>query len=412
MSKIISMFAALVLGAASISAAQAASSSVPLRGQPFFKGLENPGQLADLIAANLKQDNSGNTKLDSKACRTPGNGSCARPLDYLESVKEADPKGTVALKTVADLPAFLRTLRKESAPPGRYILACLRPIGGGNYKQVLGCTERPFKPGETIWVNPVSNRPLFASDCTNPIKGPAPLKNVCAEIHLFAREGDTVMRQAVLGSPEFKDDCFAIKKAGETEFHIPWRDACESEHCTFAASEAFLNKKAWNLASYELEPGEYVVRVPIRFTEKNSAYVTTFCIERTKMVWPEFPKDVEAKAKEVLANKPQEPVRGTNPDAYAAEYAKYVVAYQKWRDTYAAWYSENKKLIADYTERRDQWNEGHSDSVNVWPNAYRVGSDGVPRATIYYSEAEVSAIEPVKMYWRWGVWLQEHPQVR
>lgn len=230
---------------------------------------------------------------------------------------------------------------------------------------------------------------------------------LCAEIHFFARVGDTVVRNAVGGGTAFQDDCFAIKKVGDAEFRAPWKDSCASEHCTFAASEAFLRKKMWMLASYELEEGEYVLRVPASFAEKNSPYVTILCLERTKMVWPEFPKDVEAKAKEALANKPQEPVRGTDPDAYAAEYAKYVVAYQKWRDTYAAWYSENKKLIADYTERRDQWNEGHSDSVNVWWNAYRTGGDGVPRATIYYSEKEVPASESVKMYWRWGVWMQE-----
>lgn len=364
MKKFIDMFVALVLSVAFVTPimAQVTSSSVPLRGQPFFKGLESPGELADLIDANIKKNSSGRTKLDAKACRTPGNGSCARPIDYLETVKEADPIGTVHLKTVADLPAFLRTLREEPAPSGRYVLACLRPIGGGNYKAVLGCTDRPFKLGESIWVNPVSNRPLFASDCTNPIKGPAPKETACAEIHLFARAGDTVARNAVGGGTAFQDDCFAIKKAGESEFHSPWKDECASEHCVFEASEIFLKKKMWMIASYELEPGEYVLRVPASFAQKDSSYVTVLCLERTKMAWPEFPPE------------------------------KYTLAQRN-----------------EYGRLREQWIAGHSDSVNVWWNAYRVGSDGVPRATIYYTQAEVPPTETVEMYWRWGVWAQEHP---
>ena len=378
-----------------------------LRGKGFYYGARDHNHVADLIEASLKRNPKGTSLLSESECRAKA--SCGSPVDYLLMFKEADPEGTADLKTVADVPAFVRGLREELAPKGRYIISCVRPDGKG-FRPFLACLERAFKPGERVFVNPITGRPLLAGDCANPIKGPVFPKQVCAEIHFFARQGDTVVRHTPMGSPAFEDDCFAIRRVNETEFHIPWRDACASEHCTFAASEAFLKKKAWKLASYELEPGEYVVRVPLRFAEKNSLYVTVFCIERTKMSWPELPRDMEAKVKAALSNKPQEPVRGDDANAYAREYAAYLIAFKQWRTDYASLYDEMKPIVESYSKQRDEWIAGHSDSVNVWWNAYRVGNDGVPRATIYYTQADVPATETVKMYWRWGVWLQEHPQ--
>lgn len=357
MTKFISSIVALILGAAMVVTTAEAS---PLRGKGFYYGAQNPKHLADLIDASLKKAPKGTSRLSESKCVT--DASCGAPIDYFVMAKEADPEGTASLKTVADLPAFMRTLEEEPAPAGRYIVACLRPVGK-SFQPVLSCLDRPFEPGEKVWINPVSKRALFASKCGNPIKGPVSPKQVCAEIHFFARPGETVARNAVGGGTAFKDDCFAIKKVGEAEFHAPWPDDCKSAHCTFAASEAFLQKKMWMLASYELEPGEYILRVPASFADKGSQYVTILCLERTKMDWPEFPAE------------------------------KYTLEQRN-----------------EYAKQRDQWIAGHSDSVNVWWNAYHVNSDGIPTAIIWPTETEVPASEPVKMWWRWGVWFQQHPE--
>ena len=363
MSKIISSIVALMLGAALISAAVAAPGN-----KGFYYGAQNPNHLAELIEATLKKDSSGKTLFDATKCHH-GDGSCGSPLTILTALQQVNPGRH--LKNVSEVPGYLRTKLKEVAPDGgTYRVSCLRPLGGDKFEVVMDCLERAFEPGEKAWVDVDTEIAVFASKCANVILRPIPLKitiiggeQSCAEIHFFARAGETIVRHAPLGMPAFEDDCFAIKKVGEKEFHIPWSDACKSDYCTFAASESFLKKKAWKLASYELEPGEYVVRVPIRFAEKNSVYVMVFCIERTKMSWPEFPPE------------------------------KYTLAQRN-----------------EYAKQRNEWIAGHSDSVNVWPNAYHVGSDGIPRAFIYPSEREVPASEPIKMYWRWGVWVAEHPQ--
>lgn len=226
----------------------------------------------------------------------------------------------------------------------------------------FGTWHRRCIVGERVLV--YKGQPLISLTCLNvaiPVsKPPAPAPElVCAEIHFFARAGDTVTRNAVAGGTPFYDDCFAIKKVGENEFHSPWRDDCASEHCTFAASQAFLKKKVWMLASYELKTGEYILRVPMSFTQKDSPYVTILCLERTKMSWPVRPTGVYTQAQ-----------------------------------------------VDEYTKQSAQWNAGHSDSVNVWWNAYHP-INGVPTAIIHYTPREVPASEPIKMYWRF-LWAQEH----
>lgn len=351
MKKFISMFAALVLSAVMVSAATAAT------WKPFLHGVTSPADLANKIQASLVKDRTGKSMIDPERCKR--DGSCATPLNYLEALQKVN--SGAHLKNVNEIHDFLRTLQVIDAPVGKYWISCLKPDGAG-YKAEIHCLERSFKKGEKAWIDPKTNVIVFASDCTNVVEKPVSPKQVCAEIYFFARTGDTVVRHTPMGSPAFEDDCFAIKKVGETEFRSPWRDDCASVHCTFAANEAHLNKKAWKLASYELVPGEYVVRVPVSFA-KSSEYVMAFCIERTKMPWPEFP-----------------------PTGYTLEQRN------------------------EYAKQRDEWIAGHSDVVYVWQNAYRVGNDGVPRARIYYTESEVSATETVKMYWRWGVWFREHPE--
>jgi hypothetical protein len=361
MKKFISSIVALILGAALVVSMPVSAATW----KPFLHGVNSPAELAGKIETSLKQNPKGTSMLDSARCKK--DGSCATPLNYLEALQQVNPGAH--LTGVAQVPDFLRTLKVIDAPTGEYWISCLKPSGQGMYKAVLHCLSRSFKKGEKAWIDAKSGVIVFASDCTNVVEKPVPLKQTCAEDHFFARPGDTVIRFAVLGPAAIEDDCFAIKKVGETEFKALFRDECASEHCTFAASEAFLKKKVRKIASYALEPGEHVVRVPAHFAKPESPYVVTYCIERTKMPWPEKPT-----------------VEYTH-----AQRGEYIAQ----RD--------------EYIKQRDEWIDGHSDSVNVWGNAYHVGSDGVPRAFIYASEREVPASETVKMYWRYK-WVAEHPQ--
>ncbi len=368
MSKIISSIVALILGAALVIPMSATAAT----GKAFMHGIQNPEQLAKMMEASLIKDSIGKSLLDPTKC--DGDGSCGSVFTFLEGLQK-HPAGK-HLTDVAQVPGFLRTLKEKDAPSGEYWISCLKsstPVkvaSKGTYHVVMHCLSRTFKKGWKVWVDPKTDLIVFDQFCTNPVEKPVSPKMVCAEILFFARAGDTVARNAVGGGTAFGDDCFAIKKVGDAEFRAPWKDSCASEHCTFAASEAFLHKKMWMLASYELEPGQYILRVPASFAEKNSPYVTILCLERTKMSWPEKP----------------------TMEYTHAQRGEYIAQ----RD--------------EYIKQRDEWIAGHSDSVNVWWNAYHVGSDGVPRATIYYTEAEVPVAETPKMYWRWGVWVAEHPQ--
>lgn len=363
------IIAALIMGAAN---AWAGTFETPNAG--FHYDLTSPQQLADLVGEAIRKDKDpGRTIINPAKCKQ--DRSCATPMDYLVMIRQLYREFKLeefAPKTVSELPSYLRRLVKKPGPAGNYWSSCLKPDGKGGWTPVLRCFARPFKPGESVWVDPLPAEELrgritlthdvevFMEDCSNPTPGPKPLEipivgpfqKPCAEIRFFARASDKVVRLVPMGLPAFEDECFAIRKVGEERW-IPWKDACHSGDCSFAASESFLQMTAWNkLASFELTPGEYVVRVPRRFAEDNSPYLTAFCLDRA---WPE---------------RPQNPTKG----------------------------------------QAEAWNLRQSDAVYVRPNAYRVGNDGVSRATIYASEAEVPASETVKMYWRFGVWAREQAQ--
>ncbi|MDP2665834.1 MAG: hypothetical protein Q8P23_04385 [bacterium] len=324
--------------------------------------------LARLVVNSLLKDHNGNARLSESNCGEKG--GCGTPRLLVDSFRQMEGLPPVDLSNLVE---FLESLEADENRGGYYDVTSLRPNpkAPSGFRAVMDGVQRGFNLGEKAWVyrDKKNNRKIVVlmGHCANPVYRLIPIliiggEKPCPEIRFFARKGDTVVRHAAMGSPEFKDDrcSFAIKKVGETVFHILWRDACASEHCTFAANEAHLGKKAWMIASYELEEGEYVVRVPTTFVETNSPYVMAFCIERTAIAWPELPS------------------------------GQYTMA-----------------QVDRYTEERGQWIAGHSDVVYVWWNAYRLGTDGVPRATIYHSEAEVPSIETVKMYWRYGVWERE-----
>ena len=367
MKKFITMFAALVLGAA-----VATANAAPI-GKAFLHGVKTPVELADKVQASLVKDPKGNAIIDPTRCKN--DGSCAAPKDYFLMFQVSDPEAR--LTDVMQVPAFLRTLEVAPAPLGEYWISCLKPSGGGTYKPVLHCLSRSFKPGEKAWVDPKTKRIVLASDCTNPVEKPVPKKSECVEIHFFTKPGDTIVRFGLLGPAEVKDDCIGVKRAGEVDFEYWWPDECVVKGCDFSADSAVVGQPVRLVGSYIPVPGEHVLRLPALVAEKASPYVTVLCLERSAPGDP--PKE------------PPKPVQGTNRETYKPAYDEYMA----WRVEYEVW--------------RNKWLVTHSDGMGIRSHSYQQTSSGIKTATVYYTQAEIPKGAP-QLYIPWGEWVKMHPE--
>jgi len=359
---IISMIAALLFGAVSTSVVWAA----PV-GKPFMKGMVNPSDLANRIEVALVRDPKGVKLLDPDFCKK--SGSCASPKDYLEMFQMSDPKA--GLMTIAQVPAFLRSLKIEDAPSGEYWLACLKPAGK-SYKPVLHCVSRKFKKGEKAWVDPKTKRIVLASDCTNPVEKEIPPK-VCAEIHYFTRPGDTVVRFALLGPKAVSNDCIGLRRAGEEdEFEHWWNDECKIRGCDFSEDARVVGQPVQMMGSYVPEPGEHILRLPALVTEKESLFRVVLCLERGDPGPPPYAEE--------------RPSSDMDPTTYQIAYGKYMAYLEK------------------YTEWRNTWISMHSDGIGVrWFDYQTRKQSGSKTAIVWYAKEEIPPGEP-ELYWPWGVW--------
>ena len=205
--KVIVLIAALLLGAMTISTANAASA-----GKPFLRGVFSSADLANRIEVSLIKNPRETSIIDPDRCKL--DGSCASPQNYLLMFQISDPQAH--LTDVAQVPNLLRALRVAEAPSGEYWLACLEPMGDETYKSVLHCVSRSFKPGEKVWTDPKTGRIVLASDCTNPVENRFRQRRALRLISNEAR--DTVVRFALLGPQDVSDDCVGVKRSGEIEF--------------------------------------------------------------------------------------------------------------------------------------------------------------------------------------------------
>lgn len=379
--KAIVIVTALMLGGVLVSTVEA----VPT-GKPFLRGVKDPADLARLIESSLKQsDATGFINLDGKRLIDPDlcmkNGSCATANDYLVMFQESDPGAH--LTKVSEIPDFLRTLKVVNGPPGEFWVACLRKPERkkGAYTPVLHCISRRFKPGEKAWLNTKTKRIVLASDCTNPVEKEIPPKT-CKLIRVSTRSGDSGLRFAIQGPAAVRDDCVAVKRAGQTEFENLWPEECADKRCDFSENAKFMGQPVQLMGSYIPEPGEHVFRVPASFAEKESLYSVAFCLERGEFGDPgDAPKE------------PARPVAEDDPALYALKftaYMEYIDVYENWRVRYNAW--------------RDTWISDHSDSINVVPAGYRGDV-----AVVYYTKEEVPLGMPM-VYFPWGEWGNNHPQ--
>ncbi|MBI2025735.1 hypothetical protein HYT04_03040, partial [Candidatus Kaiserbacteria bacterium] len=152
------------------------------------------------------------------------------------------------------------------------------------------------------------------------------------------------------------------------EFERLWKDECPDEHCGFRGPSQVVGQPVQLMGSYIPEPGEHVLRLPASVAASGSKYVTGVCLERVKMPWPEKP----------------------------------TLTYSHERR------EEYIKLRDEYIAQRDKWVGGHSDTIGIRPQDYRVTDTGAV-ATVYYTKANVPPGMPV-LYIPWGEWMKLHPE--
>ncbi len=268
------IIAVLALAIAALAVPMVAQAAV---GKPFLHGVTSPADLANKIQQSLYQNPKGTSMLNPARCKK--DGSCASPIHYLQALQKVNPGAH--LTDVSQLPDFLLALKVVDAPAGEYWISCLKPSGQGTYQVVLHCLSRTFKKGEKAWVDPKTNRIVFASDCTNVVEKPVPPKDGCVYIPFTTKSVNTVVRFAAVGPADISkdDDCLAVKAAGDTEFERWWVDTCASADCDFSEPASVVGQQIRVIGSYEPKPGEHVLRLPKYFAEIGSLFVTLLCVE-------------------------------------------------------------------------------------------------------------------------------------
>lgn len=228
----------------------------------YYYGLETPSELADLVEANLREHPDGRTMLDAARCRA--NGSCAAPINYLESFQQKDPHGGW---TLANMAQKMRTLRLDCDMDGIYQMDRIRVAPGSS----LGTTDlngmsRAFADGECAWVNPDTGQPVLAENCTNPVGVRVDL--VCVYINIEVREPEEfalIWQRRVRAD----DPCFAYRRV--TRLFEPdtpnaqWRQVprgCIGRPCDFTAVNQALGGPHVAQGQIPLDsPGLYQVRL-------------------------------------------------------------------------------------------------------------------------------------------------------
>lgn len=229
----------------------------------------------------------------------------------------------------------------------------------------FGMWHRKCLVGEQVLV--YKGQPLISLTCLNPVvpvEQLAPPKQACVYVPFTVTGRETVGRFALVGPSEISpnDDCLALKVPGKG-FVRWWKDKCADVHCDFSAPAQVIGQRIRALGSEDLEPGEYVLRLPAYVAAQGSQYVTLLCVERVRMPWPEMPQ------------------------------GQYTAAQ---RDA--------------YIQQRDRWIEGHSDTTGVRWHDYR-SANGRTEARVYYAQTDVPpglTVSQSDLYWHWGRWMAQN----
>lgn len=253
--------ALLVFGGAAVVATEAHAQE-RVRYTGYFYGLENPSELADLIEANLRAHPDGRTMLNAAKCSL--DGSCAAPINYLESFQAKDPHGGWTLENMAQK---LRELRLDCDMEGIFQMDRLLVRPG----TLLGITDlngmsRSFYQGECAWVNPITGRPVLAENCTNPVGQRLDLNCVYVDFEVRNQGERSVIWQRRVRE---NDECFAYRRTSALfEADSPsaqWQEVpygCVGRPCDFTRVNRALGGPHVAQGEIPLEgPGTYQIRL-------------------------------------------------------------------------------------------------------------------------------------------------------
>lgn len=313
-------------------------------GKPLLR-TNSPKELASMIEKSLSVDPKGNTHLNERRCKMYG--ECATAYSYFYGIRTVHPEVASRLRSIIDLPKYLRSLKKTHAPKGKWVMSrvIVSYDAYGNITRRYDARgfARAFKRGEYAWCDLVSHKPILAGSCGNVVGkqyfapkliakalAPAKVRNVVlqptpkngrwerawayaselenpaplhpaekgyAEIRFYAYSGDTALIVPIFGAGLSERD-FGIKRPGDVHFER-WSNAvCEENApviCGFDALEGFTGKKVNRHLTgsfYLNKPGEYVLRVPRVFAEPATPDRVVLQLFHGSVAWPVLPARV------------------------------------------------------------------------------------------------------------------------
>jgi len=232
---------------ASVTTVAAAPAAARVRFTGYYYGLNHPRELADLIDRSLAGDSTGKTMINAAKCLE--DGSCAAPINYLESFQAKDPHGGWTLENLAEK---LRTLALNCDMDGVYQMDRIMVVRGTRLGRTdLNGMQRSFERlngrNECAWVNPATGRPVLAEKCTNPVGQRVDIQCVYVNVEI----GDSRERSLIWARYErVNDECFAYRRVSRPfEPDSPtaqWQEVpngCVGRPCDFTAVNQSLGRQ-------------------------------------------------------------------------------------------------------------------------------------------------------------------------
>ncbi|MDQ1299972.1 MAG: hypothetical protein QG636_640 [Patescibacteria group bacterium] len=227
----------------------------------YYYGAQSPTEIAVLVERSLATDPTGRTMLDAAKCRR--DGSCAAPINYVESFRAHDPRGNVTLQ---NLGAYLRSLRIDCTISGRYQMDRIIFRSGTLGQTDVNGMSRSFLRNECAWVNPETGRPVLAQNCANPVGMEVNLECVYENIEVRNPAESSVIWSRYNRE---NDPCFAYRRVSRLyEPDSPravWQEVpngCVGRPCDFTAVNRSLGRQQVAQGEIQLDsPGFYQIRL-------------------------------------------------------------------------------------------------------------------------------------------------------
>lgn len=226
----------------------------------FYYGAKSPQELATIVERAIARDPTGKTMLDAAKCRR--DGSCAAPINYVESMRTHDPYGNWSLENLVEK---MRGLRLDCTVTGKYqmdrIIWTSGPLGSTD----INGMSRAFKRNECAWVNPETGAPVLAQDCANPVGQRIDVDCVVINFQTTIPSERMVDWQRRRSAT---DECFAYRRVSriyESQFSGPsWQPIRANDlngPCSFCEYNRAFGYKGVATGSIRLEVGYHQIRI-------------------------------------------------------------------------------------------------------------------------------------------------------